>query len=170
MGPTQCGKTFFVEKILTTDRILYESKKPRRIWWYYSQWQDTYKVMQSSIGKEIQFFRGLPEFKGDLREVDRKFNNVLVFDDLMAQATVSPLVSHLSNQRQNLTRTSAGMLSTWLFSEVLAIENKLVSLRYECFTKIARYSCQLNIFKKRKERLVISSLTIAQTRRVISKY
>jgi len=63
MCPTQCGKTFFVEKTLTTDRILYESKKPRRIWWYFSQWQDTYKVMQSSMGKEIEFFRGLQSFK-----------------------------------------------------------------------------------------------------------
>ena len=31
--------------------------------------------MQSSIGKEIQFFRGLPEFKEDLREIDPKFTN-----------------------------------------------------------------------------------------------
>ena len=52
VGLTQCGKTFFFEKILTTDRILYDSKKSRRICWYYSQWQDRYKVMQSSIGKE----------------------------------------------------------------------------------------------------------------------
>ena len=51
--------------------------------------------MQSSIGKEIQFIRGLPEFKEDLREIDPKFNNVLVFDDLMAQATESPLASLL---------------------------------------------------------------------------
>ena len=93
--PTQCGKTVFDEKILTTDRILYESKKPRRIWWYYGQWQDRYNVMQSSIGKEIQFIRDLPEFKKDLREIDPKFNNVLVFDDLMAQATDSPLISLL---------------------------------------------------------------------------
>ena len=48
--PTECGKTFFVEKFLTTDRIIYESKKPRRIWWYYSQWRGSYKVMESSIG------------------------------------------------------------------------------------------------------------------------
>ena len=60
------------------------------------------------------------------------------------------------------------MLSTWLFSDVLAIESKPVSLPNACLTKIACDSCQL-IFKKRKERLVISSLTIAQTRRVISK-
>ena len=94
LGPTECGKTFFVEKILTTVRIIYESKKPRQIWWYYSQWQDTYKVMQSSIGKEIQFIRGPPEFKEDLREINPKFNNVLVFY-LMVQATDSPLASLL---------------------------------------------------------------------------
>ena len=52
-------------------------------------------MMQSSIGKEIQFFRGVPEFKEDLQEIDPKFNNVLVFDDLMAQATDSTLVSLL---------------------------------------------------------------------------
>ena len=40
VGPTQCGKTFFFEKILITDRILYESKKSRRIWW----------VLQSVVG------------------------------------------------------------------------------------------------------------------------
>ena len=90
--PTPRGKTFFLEKILTTDRILYKSKKPRRIWWYYSQWQDRYKVMQLSIGGEIQFIRGLPEFEEALREIGPKFNNVLVFDDLMPQATESPLV------------------------------------------------------------------------------
>ena len=106
-----------------------ETEKPphyivkRRIWWYYSQWQDRYKVMQSPIGKEIQFIRGLPEFK-DLREIDPKFTNVLVFGDLMAQATDSPLISFpfcllkadieilvlyfcykICFQRENLTRT-----------------------------------------------------------------
>ena len=95
VGPTECGKAFFVEKILTMGRIIYEWKKPRRIWWYYSQWQGSYRVMQSSIGKEIQFIRGLPEFKEDLREIDPKFNNVLVFDDVMAQATDSRLASLL---------------------------------------------------------------------------
>ena len=32
--------------------------------------------MQSSIGNKIEFFRGLPEFKEDLREIDPKFNNM----------------------------------------------------------------------------------------------
>ena len=93
-APLSVVKHFSLKKFLQRI-IIYESKKPWRIWWYYSQWQGSYKVMQSSIGKEIQFIRGLPEFKEDLREIDPKFNNVLVFDDLMAQATDSPLASLL---------------------------------------------------------------------------
>ena len=34
----------------------------------------------------------------DVREIDPKFNNVVVFDDLMAEATDSPLVSLLFTQ------------------------------------------------------------------------
>ena len=45
--------------------------------------------------QEIQFIPGLPELREDLREIDPKFNNVLVFDDLMAQTGDSPLVSLL---------------------------------------------------------------------------
>ena len=55
--PTQRGKTFFVEQILTKDRLLYETEKPRRILWFYSQWQDRYEAMKSAIGKDIKFFR-----------------------------------------------------------------------------------------------------------------
>ena len=67
MFPRKLTKAYpefiFVEKILITDRILYESKKPRRIWWYYSQWQDSYKVMQSSFENEIQFFVAFQSLK-----------------------------------------------------------------------------------------------------------
>ena len=37
-----------------------------------------YLQSDAVIGKEIQFFRGLPEFNEDLREINPKFNNVLV--------------------------------------------------------------------------------------------
>ena len=33
-------------------------------------------------GNSVYSWHGLPEFKEDLREIDPKFNNVLVFDDL----------------------------------------------------------------------------------------
>ena len=99
--------------------LRYETKKPRRILWYYSQWQDRYEAMKSSIGKDIQFSHGLPNFKDDLREIDPKFNNVLVFDDLMAQATDSPIVSRLFTQsrHRNAKHVSEGYVQHGYQSE-----------------------------------------------------
>ena len=51
-----------------------------------------------TLGDEIEFAQGLPDLSEDLREIDPKFNNVLVFDDLMSQATDSPLLSLLFTQ------------------------------------------------------------------------
>ena len=98
VGSTQSEKTYFVKQILTGDRILYEAKKPRRISWYYSQWQDEYEALKTKLGKEIQFFRGHPDFHDDLRDIDPKYNNVLIFDDLMSEAIQSPIFSRLLTQ------------------------------------------------------------------------
>lgn len=57
---SQCGKTYFVEQLLTTPCIRYPSKKPRHITWYYNQWQRRYEQLQSSLGNDI-FVQGLPE-------------------------------------------------------------------------------------------------------------
>jgi len=98
VGPSQSGKTYFVEQLLTNPCVSYPNKKPRHIYWFYNQWQPRYKSLQSALGNEIQFTQGLPELSEDLRELNPKFNNVLVFDDLMAQATDSPILSKLFTQ------------------------------------------------------------------------
>ena len=36
MGPTQSGKTYFVQQILERNPILYEEQKSIRIFWYYN--------------------------------------------------------------------------------------------------------------------------------------
>ena len=92
-----------------------------------------------------------------------------MFNDLIARATDSPLVSLLFTQGRYRNASLILLLQNMFPKGKLAIENKSVSLQNECLTKIARDSCQL-IFKKRKGRLVISSLTTAQTHQVISKY
>ena len=98
VGPSQCGKTYFVEELLTKPCVKYPSKKPRRIEWFYNQWQPRYKSLQTSLGNEIQFTKGLPELSEDLSEINPKWNNILVFDDLMAQAIDSPVLSKLFTQ------------------------------------------------------------------------
>ena len=98
VDPSQCGKTHFVEQLLTKNCVKYPSKKPRRICWFYNQWQPRYASLKSTLGDEIHFTQGLPELSDDLHEINPKFNNVLVFDDLMSQATDSPVLSKLFTQ------------------------------------------------------------------------
>ena len=43
VGPTQSGKTYFVQQILENNRIVYEEQKSIRIFWYYNQWQNVMK-------------------------------------------------------------------------------------------------------------------------------
>jgi len=98
VGPSQCGKTYFVEELLTKPCIHYPNKKPRRIEWFYNQWQPRYKSLQAVLGNEIQFTQGSPELSEDLHEINPKYNNVMISDDLMAQATDSPVLSKLFTQ------------------------------------------------------------------------
>ena len=46
--------------------------------------------MKSAIGKDIKFFRGLSKFNDDLRKIDPKYNNVLIFERF--EAIQSPIV------------------------------------------------------------------------------
>ena len=154
VGPTQSGKTYFVQQILENDRIVYEEQKSIRIFWYYNQWQECYEELKKSLGKSIRFERGLPELSEDLCEFNARYNNIIVLDDLMAEATDSPVVSPFFTQgrhrnasvilllqnifpiRGNIIQISAEMLSTWLSSEVLVIENKSELLQNACLTSI----------------------------------
>ena len=98
VGPTQSGKTYFVQHILENNRIVYEEKKSIRISWYYNQWQECYEELKKSLGKNIRFERGVPELSEDLCEINARYNNIIILDDLMAEATDSPVVSRLFTQ------------------------------------------------------------------------
>ena len=98
VGPTQSGKTYFVQQILENNRIVYEEQKSIRIFWYYNQWQECYEKLKKSLGKSIRFERGVPELSEDLCEINARYNNIIILDDLMAEATDSPGVSRLFTQ------------------------------------------------------------------------
>ena len=54
-GPTQSGKTYFVQQTLKHNRIVYEEQKSIRIFWYYNQWQECYENLKTPLGKSIRF-------------------------------------------------------------------------------------------------------------------
>ena len=98
VGPTQSGKTCFVQQLLTSQRIAYPEKKPIKVYWFYNQWQPIYEDIQRLLNKKIRFAHGLTELKDDLGNINPARNNILVFDDLMAEAKDSPVISKLFTQ------------------------------------------------------------------------
>ena len=64
VGPSMCGKSYFVRQMLEGDHIEYEDpRKQRRIHWFYGQYQDMFKDMRRNMGKDIYFKQGLPKFE-----------------------------------------------------------------------------------------------------------
>ena len=63
-GPTGCGKTVFVRKLLESDLIF---PRPRKVIWCYSEWQSAYEEI------DAKFVEGLTEEDCDL----------IIIDDLM---------------------------------------------------------------------------------------
>ena len=54
--------------------------------------------MKKSLGKSIRLERGVPKLSEDLCEINAWCNNIIILDDLMAEATDSPVVSRLFTQ------------------------------------------------------------------------
>lgn len=139
LGLTQCGKTYFVEQLLTPC-TRYPSKKPKHIIWYYNQWQRRYEQLQSSLGNDITIVQGLPELSDDLHEINPKFHHILVFDDLMSQATESPVLSLLFTQGRHRNA-----------SVILLLQNMFPKLKFN--TDICRNAQYLVLFRSPSDRI-----------------
>ena len=72
VGPTQSGKSYFVEQLLSSKRIKYPSRKTKRIQWFCTQWQPLYDRLQSTLGKGITFTEGLPNVNDNLEDINHQ--------------------------------------------------------------------------------------------------
>ena len=139
VGPTQSGKTYFVQQILENNRIVYEEQKSIRIFWYYNQWQECYEKLKKSLGKSIRFERGVPKLSEDLCEINARYNNIIILDDLMAEATDSPVVSRLFTQGRHRNA-----------SVILLLQNMFPKGKYN--TDISRNAQYLALFRSPSDR------------------
>ena len=99
VGPSMCGKSYFVRQMLEGDHIEYDDpRKQRRIYWFYGQYQDMFKDMRRNMEKDIDFKQVLPKFELDLSDIDPCYNNIVVLDDLMDIAMDNPVISKLFTQ------------------------------------------------------------------------
>ena len=139
VGPTQSGKTYFVQQILKYNRIVYEEQKSIRIFWYYNQWQECYEDLKTSLGKSIRFERGVPELSENLCEINPRYNNIIILDDLMAEATDSPVVSRLFTQGHHRNA-----------SVILLLQNMFPKGKYN--TDISQNAQYLALFRSPSDR------------------
>ena len=136
VGPTQSGKTYFVQQILENNRIVYEEQKSIRIFWYYNQRQEcNYEKLKKSLGKA-----------SDLKEVCRNclkicvksvlgtITYIIILDDLMAEATDIPVVSRLFTQGRHRNA-----------SVILLLQNMFPKGKYN--TDISRSAQYLALFR-----------------------
>ncbi|WP_135568253.1 hypothetical protein, partial [Solemya elarraichensis gill symbiont] len=56
-GPTACGKSYFVTRMLQ-ERVI--SPLPQRIIWLYKRWQPLYDVIKETVTPSVEFVQGIP--------------------------------------------------------------------------------------------------------------
>lgn len=88
-GPTQCGKTYFVRRVLTSKNI---SPFPDKIIWAYGANQPVYNEIKKEMSN-IEFVEGMNEEK--LNSLNPRNNNLLVLDDLMSELGKTETLSNI---------------------------------------------------------------------------
>ena len=155
VGPTQCGKTYFVQQVLTKNCIQYPSEKSTQIYWFYNQWQQRYDALRRVLRKRIQFTQGLPDLSEDLKEINPEYNNILVFDDLISQAIDSPVLSQLFTQGRHRNA-----------SVILLLQNMFPKGKYN--TDINRNAQYVVLFRSPSDRKhidILAERTFAKDRK-----
>ena len=125
VGSTQFGK-----------KSVYKEQMGICIFWYNNQWQEYYEDLKTSLGKIIRIERGVPELSEDLCEINPRYNNILILDELMDEATDSLAVSRLFTQ---------GRLRN--ASVILLLQNMFPKGKFN--TDISRNAQYLALFRSR---------------------
>jgi len=116
-GPTQCGKTSFVVRVLKEGMIRdANGRVPNKIFWLYGAKQpDLFKPLKEQYGTNISFKKGLDE--SIMEKIDPNDVNLVVIDDLMPQAKNSSFVEELYTTNSHHQKISVIYLVQNLFPQ-----------------------------------------------------
>ena len=91
-GPTGCGKTFIVKKILQEQLV---NPIPQRIIWVYRRWQPLYDEIRVLVHPAPEFIQGIPVDLDKDEFLDPIIHNLIVLDDLMSVSSKDKRVTEL---------------------------------------------------------------------------
>lgn len=122
VGPTQCGKTQFMLKMLRCASTFIHPP-PERIVWCYGCYQDAFRDMgrnDSSSPCDIEFHEGLP----DVDMLDGSKRTLMIIDDLMSET--DSRVTNIFTKGSHHKNASVVYISQNLFNK--GRENRTISL------------------------------------------
>ena len=132
-GPTGCGKTTFVARLLRNASAMIDPP-PERVTWYYGEWQTAYENLDIP---NMRLEEGLPiSFDTD----DGK-RGLVVLDDLMAET--DSRVTNLFTKKSHHSDTSVIYLVQNLFSKNKESRTISLNAQYMIVFKNPRDSSQL---------------------------
>ena len=141
-GPTSCGKTQFVKKLIEGGEQVVNGSAEKIIW-LYGEYQPAYMELSSKF-PHILFIEGIPE---NLNEyIDPKFRNLIVIDDLMSETGNDKKVTNLFTKGSHHRNLSVILLLQNLFYN--GKESRTISLN-------AHY---IVLFKNPRDNTIVTSL------------
>ena len=141
-GPTSCGKTQFVKKLIQQGEQV-TNGSAEKILWLYGEYQPAY-VEASKQFPHITFIEGIPE---NLNEyIDPKFRNLIVIDDLMSETGNDKRITNLFTKGSHHRNLSVILLLQNLFYNGKESHNISLNTHY------------IVLFKNPRDNTVISSL------------
>ena len=93
-GPTSCGKTYFITRLLQRARDIIQPS-PRRIIWLYKRWQPLYDVIRRTVHPKVEFIQGVPWNLERDEFLDTRVRNVIVLNDMATEAAKDSRVTDL---------------------------------------------------------------------------
>ena len=139
-GPTGCGKTTLLKKIIDEKCI---EPAPQKIIWCYSEDQELYRSMKKS---DIIFYKGIPESFEDY--FDGSAPGLVVIDDLMTQVHSDERITRLFSVGSHHRNISVFLIVHNLFHQGKEMRNLSLNSHYIILFKNPRDKLQLSVLAR----------------------
>ena len=139
-GPTMCGKTSFVRKLLELGEEMIDNP-PEKIVWCYGEYQPVFEEMKITL-PNIEFVEGIPS---DLnQQIDPTQRNLVVLDDLMSNAGNNKDVTNLVTRGCHHRNMSLIYIQQNLFPPGKESRSISLNCHYICMFSNPRDRAQVN--------------------------
>ena len=153
-GPTQCGKTFFVVKLIKSDLI---QPPPERVWWIYGFWQPIYEELGAKF-IHASGAESAPAIEKVFSELKPSERNLLVLDDQMGGLADSKELSRLFTEGSHHLNLTIIYIVQNLFNKGKSQRTASINTHYFVLFKNPRDTSQVSYLMQQLARSKARSL------------